>query len=76
MARKEDKDGLDCQNVVQPKKSGGVQIAATQSSLSMLTAGPRALLISLTFENPGMLFQAKAWCLIKNLARFMVVADT
>jgi hypothetical protein len=26
-------------------------------------------------DNAGKLFQAKAWCLIKNLAHFMVVAD-
>ncbi|KAJ6859296.1 hypothetical protein NC652_041553 [Populus alba x Populus x berolinensis] len=30
---REDKNGLDRQNVEQSKKSGGVQIAATQSSL-------------------------------------------
>jgi hypothetical protein len=29
----------------------------------------------MSLDNAGKLFQAKAWCLIKNLAHFMVVAD-
>ncbi|KAJ6859320.1 hypothetical protein NC652_041571 [Populus alba x Populus x berolinensis] len=44
---REDKNGLDRQNVEQSKKSGGVQIAATQSSLLMLTAGLIELLLQL-----------------------------
>ncbi|KAL9379988.1 hypothetical protein Peur_028470 [Populus x canadensis] len=44
---REDKNGLDCQNVEQSKKSGGVQIAAAQSSLLMLTAGLIVLLLQL-----------------------------
>ena len=43
---REDKNGLDCQNVEQSKKSG-VQIAATQSSLLTLTAGLIVLLLQL-----------------------------
>ncbi|KAJ6855689.1 hypothetical protein NC651_040356 [Populus alba x Populus x berolinensis] len=44
---REDKNGLDCQNVEQSKKSRGVQIAATQSSLLTLTAGLIVLLLQL-----------------------------
>ncbi|KAJ6763842.1 GPI-ANCHORED PROTEIN LLG1-RELATED-RELATED [Salix purpurea] len=44
---REDKNGLDCQNVEQSKKSGGVKIAATQSSLLMLAAGLMAVLLQL-----------------------------
>jgi hypothetical protein len=43
---REDKNGLDCQNVEQSKKSW-VQIAATQSSLLTLTAGLIVLLLQL-----------------------------
>ncbi|KAF9661726.1 hypothetical protein SADUNF_Sadunf19G0098600 [Salix dunnii] len=44
---REDKNGLDCQNLEESKKSGGIQISATQSSFLMFTAGLIVLLLPL-----------------------------